>query len=336
MDETFHAMGFTDSASKGKLKELELTLREPAADQVRIRVSRAGVAFGDIIRGSDTVIPIKSYPFVPGYDVAGTVEAAGSDVSSLHPGDRVLAFCETGGYAQFINIRSDLAVKIPDTVAFSQAVALTLNYVTAWQMMFDTARLSGGESILIHSAAGGVGSAVLDLARYAGIKAYGTASQGKREFVRSFGAVPIDYKNEDYGEVLKRYEPAGVDAAFDARGFSSAAVTRESVRKKGQLVVFGYLENNKQGMLVIRKMTFLSGLLNLFLNQKGRKTALYGINPLKKTAYFRSTVEKLLKLAQEKKIDPAIFDELPLSKAEEAQQLLLQSKVTGKVVLDCE
>ena len=336
MENKYKAMGFADPGNKGMLTELTLLRTEPAPDQVCIRVHRAGVAFGDIIRGSDQIIRIKSYPFIPGYDIAGTVISAGSKVQDLKPGDRVLAYCETGGYAQFINIRADMAVKIPDSVAFEQAVALTLNYVTAWQMMFDTARVSKGDTILIHSAAGGVGSAVLDLARYAGLKTYGTASASKHDFVRSFGALPIDYKSENYTEALKRHEPEGVDAAFDALGFSSAAVTRESVKRKGKLVMFGYLENNRRGKLDIDKKAFLVGLFNLFVRTKGRKTALYGINALKKTAYYRETEKKLLALAAEKKIVPAIYDVLPLSKANEAQLMLSQSRVAGKVVLNCE
>lgn len=323
--------------SPENLNELKLrknSLPKPGKGEVQIRVHRAGVAFGDIIRGTNTVMKIK-FPWTPGYDVAGFVTAVGKGVKDLKAGQRVTAFSFANGYSQMINISSEMVLPLPESVSFEMAVALNLNYVTAYQMMTRIAPVKEGDTILVHSAAGGVGSAVLDLARSRKIKAYGTASTGKQEFITSLGAEPIDYSKVDFVSVLNRLEPLGIDAAYEARGLENALLTRKVIGRKGSLVIFGYVEMfSREKSVNVRE--FAMKLLKLLIFNKGIRTRFYGINPMKKTKWYREDLENLIGLAAEGKINPKIHAVLPLESASEAQDLLLQSKVRGKVLLDCE
>lgn len=325
------AMGVLGPDSRGRLGEVELPIREPGAGQVLIKVERAGVAFGDIMRSSGKYTRIKAYPMVPGYDVAGRIEKIGRGINDFRPGDEVTAYCQTGGYARYLTIDSSLALLLPEGLGFDKAVALNLNYLTAWQMMHRVAGLKHGDSAFTHSAAGGVGSAILDIARLEGIRMFGSCSRGKLDFVRGLGADAIDYQAVDFVDYVLSKEPGGVDAAFEALGPANAAATRRVVRKGGHLVLFGYLGtfSSDAGR---REMLKLPGLL---LMNRGRKTSLYGINPFARRDWYREDLGKLLSLAAAGKLSPVIDSVLTLKHAAEAHERLLSGAVRGKIILDC-
>ena len=195
------------------LKLIEEEIREPAPNEVCIRILACGVAFADVLMRRGLYSGVPSLPYSPGYDIAGTVESCGAAITQWKPGDQVCALTQTGGYSKFILLPESELVRVPDGLDPADTVSLVLNYTTACQLIHRIAHLQRGESVLIHGAAGGVGTASLQLGSIAGIKMFGTASKSKHALISSLGGIPIDYRTEDF--VLRA---AGVDAVFDPIG----------------------------------------------------------------------------------------------------------------------
>jgi NADPH2:quinone reductase len=156
-------------------------------------------------------------------------------VKEFKPGERVVALTQFGGYAQYVCVDKNIPIKIPDKMDLDAAVSLVLNYITAFQMIHSTARLKKGNTVLIHSAAGGVGTALLQLGKVMGLKIYGTASVMKHTIVEKYGFA-IDYKNEDFVQRIKELEPEGLDAVVFFQLF--VIIYRDSV--KNEIFLSGY------------------------------------------------------------------------------------------------
>ena len=174
------------------LEVVERDAPEPGRGEVRVRVLAAGVAFADVLMRHGKYPGAPKIPFTPGYDLVGEVEKLGEGVGGVTVGQRVAALTQVGSYAQRVVVAAEELVPVPDGVDPAEAVALVLNYVTAYQMLHRVAEVRPGERILVHGAAGGVGTALLDLGRLGGLEAYGTASAAKHDAVRRFRATPID------------------------------------------------------------------------------------------------------------------------------------------------
>jgi NADPH:quinone reductase-like Zn-dependent oxidoreductase len=152
----------------------------------------------------------------------GVIDKLGDGVSDFAPRETVAALTMFGGYAQYLCVAAAELTRVPPGVDPAEAVSLVLNYVTAQQMIHRVAGLAAGQSVLIHGAAGGVGTAALELGKLAGLKMYGTASRGKHDLVTALGGIPIDYRSDDFvARVLQMTGGVGVDAAFDAVGGSN-------------------------------------------------------------------------------------------------------------------
>src|ERR1700735_3876424 len=177
---------------------VEDDIRDPGAGEARIRILATGVAFADVLMRRGLYSPVPPLPYSPGYDIVGTVESCGPGVTQWKPGDLVIALSMTGGYSRYIVLPESELVRMPTGLDPAEAVSLVLNYTTAYQLIHRIAKLRQGESVLIHGAAGGVGTAALQLGSLAGLKMFGTASKPKHDLVASLGGVPIDYRNEDF------------------------------------------------------------------------------------------------------------------------------------------
>jgi len=201
------------------LKVIEEDLPAPRSGEVRLRVLAIGVAFADVLMRYGMYPNTPPLPFSPGYDVAGVIDDLGEGVSGFAPGDTVAALIMLGGYSPYVCVPASELTRVPAGVDPAEAVSLVLNYVTAQQLIHRIAGLEPGQTVLIHGAAGGVGTATLELGRLAGLKMFGTASRGKHDLVTALGGIPIDYKKDDFvARVLQMTSSAGVDAAFDAVG----------------------------------------------------------------------------------------------------------------------
>ena len=327
------------------LQVLEEECPEPKDGEVRVKVLAAGVSLPDIMAREGIHPETPPVPFTPGWDLVGAVDRLGDGVSGIEPGQVVAAMPISGAYAEFVCLPQRELVAVPSELDPSEAVSLVLNYVTAYQMLHRAAKVRAGQRALIHGAAGGVGTALLQLGRLAELEMYGTCSSKGAGVVSDLGGIPIDYKNRDFVEEIHRLSGGGVDVVFDGIGGSHIWRSRKALRPGGRVVAYGLTGSLRGGRLAsgrsggrqrIRAI-LIFGVYNaggwLF---PGRKRVVpYSIQTLKrlKPALFRQDLIALLELLQQKKIKPLIAQRFPLAKARQAQESLGKGGVTGKIVL---
>src|SRR5216110_3838039 len=212
----------------------------PGPGEVRVRVLAAGVSFSDALLRTGTYLGGPKPPFTPGYELVGVVEELGPGCSRLREGDRVAALTVWGAYAERVCVPEADAVEVPEDLDPAEVVSLVLTYVTAYQVLHRTANVKSGETVLVHGAAGRVGTAVLELGALAGLRLYGTASARDRAAVERLGAVAIDYRNEDFlARVRELTGGEGVDVVLDSLGGPISLRSFRALRPGGRLVVFG-------------------------------------------------------------------------------------------------
>jgi len=324
-----------------RLDLTETSVPPPGEGQVRVRMLAAGVAFADLMI-REGVYPIKlDWPRTPGYDIVGEIEAVGPGVTdSLQPGTRVAALTVHGSYAEYRLLPADQCVPVPDTVDPAQAVALVLNYLTAWQMLFRVAHLNAGDTVLIHAAAGGVGTAVLELAGRFDLHVIGLCSAAKHDRVRALGGTPIDYRQEDVGaRVSELTEGRGVEAVLDAVGGKETRRSWKLLAPTGMLVCYGALSVAAQGRVRLRNALPAVmaaprfSALRLFSEVKG--VAGYNVDSWRRQrpAAYRADLGELIRLLAEGALDPIIAERIPLAEAARAQQMLGAGHTEGKLVL---
>jgi NADPH:quinone reductase-like Zn-dependent oxidoreductase len=316
------------------LQVVEKELREPAVRQVRLKVLAAAVCRPDITarRGealySGTPLGQK-VPFVPGYAVIGRVDAVGKDVRGVVVGERVGALTVSGGYSEYVYWPADRLIPVPAGLDPAEAVPLILNYIVAYQVLHRSARVKTGDKVLIIAASGGIGTALLQLGRLAGLGMYGLASRSKHPLLAEYGAVPIDYSTQDFTEVIRRAEPAGLEAVFD--GMMRLSDIRDGLsllKRGGTLVSYGEPES----LPALFRILGTNILSNLLPNGKSFKlygTSFYTFNPRP----FLQDWTELFRLLEESRIKPVIEKKLPLLEAARANELLESGRVTGNVVL---
>src|SRR5499426_2474831 len=180
------------------LRVVEEESPEPGYGEVRVRVQAAGVSLPDIMAREGVHPETPRPPFTPGWDLVGAVDRLGAGVSGVELGQIVAAMPIHGAYAEFICLPRRELVPVPSGLDATEAVSLILNYITAYQMLHRSAHVRSGQRALVHGAAGGVGSALLQLGRVAGLELYGTCSSRSARAVSDLGAVPIDYQHEDF------------------------------------------------------------------------------------------------------------------------------------------
>jgi NADPH:quinone reductase len=275
------------------------------------------------------------------------VDRLGEGVSGIEPGQIVAALPISGAYAEFVCLPQRELVPVPSGLDAAAAVSLILNYVTAYQMLHRSVQVRAGQTVLIHGAAGGVGSALLQLGRLAGLKMYGTCSAQKAAAVSELGGIPIDYRNLDFVEEIHRLTSEGVDVVFDGIGGPHIWRSRQALRPDGRVVAYGLTaslrgERLASGVPVRRHRYRAIAIFGLYIAGgwllPGRKRVVpYSIQWLKRLrpALFRQDLIALLDLLQQEKIKPLIAHRLPLAEARQAHELLGKGGVTGKIVLVC-
>ena len=317
------------------LQVVENDLRPPAAGEIRIKVLAAAVSRPDVTvrRGealySGTLLGQK-LPFVPGYAVIGDVDAVGEGIRESLIGERVGVLTVTGGYTEFLYWKSDRLIPVPAELDPAEAVPLILNYIVAYQVMHRSARVKAGEKVLIIGASGGIGTALLQLGQLAGLKMYALASKDKNDILAEYGAMPIDYRTQDFVEFIRQREPEGLDAIFD--GMTRPDYIRGGLsllRRSGRWVSYG----EPAGFSTLFRV--LATLLAVNLLPNGKSFKLYGTS-----FYFvgdkRPFLEDwaaLFNLLREGKIKPVIAKRFSILEAAQANELLESGQVVGNVVL---
>jgi NADPH:quinone reductase-like Zn-dependent oxidoreductase len=305
-------------------------IRDPGPKELRIRVLASGVSYADVLMRHGMYPGVPPIPYSPGYDIVGTVDSCGAGVTQWKSGDLVAALTQTGGYSRHIVLSESEPVRVPVGLDPAEAVSLVLNYTTAYQLLHRIANLRSGQSVLIHGAAGGVGTAALQLGSLAGLKMFGTASKAKHHLVVALGGIPIDYRTEDFGQIA-----AGVNAVLDPIGGRNWLRSYRALGKGGRFIGYGMsaaIEGGRRNMILAASSLAWLGLAGLV---SGKSARWYNIMTEKKKhpAWLREDLSRLLTMLQEKSISPVIADRLPLRHAARASELLERASVSGKIVL---
>jgi NADPH:quinone reductase-like Zn-dependent oxidoreductase len=219
----------------------EAATPQPAQGEVLIKVAAAGINFADIMARLGLYPDAPKPPCVVGYEVAGEVAAVGPSCAGFKAGDKVIALTRFGGYASHVSVRQEQGFPLPGGLDFAQGAALPVTYLTAYQLVVAMGRLRAGETVLVHSAAGGVGLSAINLATIIGAKVIGVASAAKHDFLRQRGVLGlIDSRATDLVDRVRQLTNGrGVDLALDARGGRSWRESYDCLAPTGRLAVFG-------------------------------------------------------------------------------------------------
>lgn len=326
MGKTYRQVVATARGRPEVMQVVETELREPGPGEVRVRILAVAVCQDDVAVRQGKRPFLASIPFVPGYSFIGEVDALGVDVDDFARGERVAALVNYGAYAEYFHIAHKKLVKMPRTLDPAPASTLILNNLTAYQVMHREAQVKAGESALIVGASGGVGSALLQLGKEMGLKMYGLASKSKHHLLTEWGATPIDYRNQDFVEVLRRAEPQGLDYVFNGMAEDYMAPGMQVLRRGGTFVHYGGPESKRGLLLVILRLLFYSLLPN-GKALKGYGTHRAGLNSMKEDW------AELFRLLETGSLRPAIADVIPLLEAARANERLESGEVVGNLVL---
>jgi NADPH:quinone reductase-like Zn-dependent oxidoreductase len=267
----------------------------------------------------------------------GTIDAIGEDVQGLRPGERVAAFTLFGGYARYLCVPAQsVAGGIPPGLDAAQAVALVLNYTTAYQMLHRVASVSRGQSVLVYGGSGGVGSALLDLANHFGATVAAAVSKRWQDSFKSQAGLLFDERDPACNGAIREFRNDGFDAAFDPIGGSHVWRTRTLVKRNGKLVVFGIASAVKGNGRRDRSEVLRLGLL-LAASKVWRRPSveLYAIDQRVKTkrAEINEDIRTLMDLLHSGAIHPRIGATFPLAEASKAHELIESRNNVGKIVL---
>jgi NADPH2:quinone reductase len=323
---------------------IEEEIPTPKAGEARVRVLAAGVSLPDVLAREGVHPETPRVPYTPGWDLVGSIDRLGDGVIGFELGEKVAAMPIHGCYAQYVCVPERKLVPVPAGVDAAEAVAVVLNYVTAYQMLHRSVKAQSGQRMLIHGATGGVGSAMLQLAKLAGVTMYGTCSAQAAGVVLELGGIPIDYKSTDFVQEIRRLTGAGVDAVFDGIGGDNLWRSREAVREGGRVVTYGFQSKMRGGRMTtgsggrhpIRESAELGRFIVRNWFKPGRKSMVpYSIQWLMRfrPAWFRQDLLTLLDLLERAKIKPLIAQRLPLQDARRAHEMLGEGGVLGKIVL---
>jgi len=312
----------------------------PENGQVCVRIHRAGVNFAELMMRQGLYGSNPDFPFTPGYEAAGVVIGLGEGVDSLIVGERVLAMTGFGGYSEKVCLDARRVVPIPDSVSFDQAAAIPVTYGTAFHMLAHLGRISEGDTVLIHHAAGGVGTAVAQICDAFGASLIvGTASAPKKNFVESMGVRFVDREKEDFVEVCKKMTGGkGVHHAIDPVGGKHLMRSYKSLRKGGKLYYFGAsaaVKGQKRSRFSELRMWWGMPRFDPLRLMSSNK-AVFGVHMglLEDESIFKGHLDSLSKMLQEGKIDPVIDSVWRFENVADAQMHMHDRGNRGKVLLD--
>ena len=292
------------------LKYEDLPRPEPKEAQILVRVIAAGVNPVDEAGRSERSAKFFgiTLPFVPGYDIAGIVEKTGGKITKFKTGDSVYAYLSLtngGGYAEYALTTEREAAPKPKSLRNVDAAAVPVVALTAWQALIDTAKLSAGQTVLIHGGSGGVGTFAIQIAKARGAKVIATASTANQDFLKQLGAdVAIDYTKTKFEDVAKN-----VDVVLDSVGKDTLARSYGVVKKGGFIV------------------TLVARIDHAELDKHGIRGASLGVEP------DSNELTEIGKLIDEKKIKVIVSQTFPLSEAIKAQEQIATGHTRGKIVL---
>ncbi|MFF0965959.1 medium chain dehydrogenase/reductase family protein [Streptomyces sp. NPDC003703] len=312
-----------------------------APGRVVIRMEATGVSFAEQQMRRGRYYDQPPFPFVPGYDLVGTVVAAGDGVPSALVGTRVAALLKVGGWASHVAVDAADVVPVPAGLDPAEAETVVINGITAWQMLHRKARVRAGGTVLVHGANGGVGSVLVQLAAAAGAKVIGTASARHHDALRAKGVVPVDYRTEDVPARVRALAPGGVDAVFDHVGGPGIVDSWRLLAPGGTLVSYGTAstrDDEGSQQLPVLKLLGRVWLWNALPNR--RHAYFYNVWAGRSLgrdrfrARLRADLTSVFRALEQGEITAQVAARLPLDRIADAVRLAESGTVAGKVVLN--
>ena len=310
---------------------------EPGNNEVMIEVHRAGINFADLMMRQGLYGAAPDFPFTPGYEVSGVIRAIGPDVERHNVGDRVVALTGFGGYAEQVVVSEERAWTLPDNVSFDAAAAMPVTYLTAHHMLVHLGNFREGDSVLVHHAAGGVGTATAQIVKaLKGGRIYGTASAEKSDFVEEMGMIHIA-RGEDFVQRIKG-ESDGVHHALDPVGGKHVMESYKALRNGGRLYVFGAssaVKGPKRSLWTAIKMWRTTPRFDPIRMMNSNKSV-YGVHMgmWKDEEIAREQMVALASMLEKGQIDPVIDSVYRFEDVAKAQQYIHNRGNRGKVLLD--
>ncbi|OXM45284.1 medium chain dehydrogenase/reductase family protein [Amycolatopsis alba] len=335
----------TEVVLPGKVEPEGLELRErplpePGPGQVVVAMEATGVSFAEQQMRRGKYYDQPPFPFVPGYDLVGTVLTTGDGVDNAFAGRRIAALTKVGSWASHVVLDAADVVPVPDGLGAEEAETAVVNGITAWQMLHRKARVRAGQTILVHGANGGVGSLLVQLATQAGVRVIGTASERHHEALRRWGVTPIDYRTEDISARVRELAPEGVDAVFDHVGGASVPASWKLLARGGTLVSYGSAATrDDEGSKQLPVLKILARVMVWNSLPNGRSAYFFNVwagRSFAKNRFrarLREDLTQVFAALKDGTITAQVAARLPLSRVAEAMRLAESGTVAGKVVL---
>jgi NADPH2:quinone reductase len=321
-----HAIQVTEVGGPEVLKWVEVPTQAPGPGQVRIKQKAVGLNFIDVYYRQGTYPPPGGFPFSPGGEGAGVVDAVGEGVKGLQAGDRIVYYAATGGYADVRLLDAARAVKLPDEIDFKTAAASFLKGLTAACLLRRTYKVEPGTTVLLHAAAGGVGSLASQWAAALGATVIGTVGSDEKAklAIRNGCAHAINYRKEDFVARVKEItDGKGVDVVYDSVGKDTFPGSLDCLRPLGLWAAFG----QSSGLSPEFQINLLQQKGSLFATRMSLFTY------CAKRADLEAAAHDLFDVIRAGKVKVEIGQEFPLSTAAEAHKALESRKTTGATVL---
>lgn len=341
---TYRALVLTGYGGYDKVK-LQVKKGKPAlkAGEIQVRVKTCGLNFADLMARQGLYDRLPSPPVTPGMECAGVVEAVGEEVTDRKVGDRVMVLNRFGLWQEVVVTPVNHTFLIPDGMSFEEAAALPVNYITAYMMLFDFGNLRPNQSVLIHAAAGGVGTAATQLCKTVNdVTVFGTASATKHEAITETGVThAIDYRTKDYVEEVRKISPKGMDIILDPLGGTDTHKGYNLLKPMGKLITYGaanMLAGQKKNLIAVAKNWYHQfSIHTLSLIQGNKSVCGFHLGYLDgETELITTVMNTILDLYKQGKIKPRIDSTWHLEQVGDAMRKMQERNNIGKVILTTE
>ncbi|XP_054614709.1 synaptic vesicle membrane protein VAT-1 homolog [Dunckerocampus dactyliophorus] len=341
---TYRALVLTGYGGYDKVK-LQVKKGKPAlkAGEIQVRVKVCGLNFADLMARQGLYDRLPSPPVSPGMECSGVVEAVGEEVTDRKVGDKVMVLSRFGLWQEVVVVPAKHTFLIPEGMSFEEAAALPVNYITAYMMLFDFGNLRPNQSVLIHAAAGGVGTAATQLCKTVkDVTVFGTASAAKHETISQAGvAHPIDYRTKDYVEEVRKISPKGLDVVLDPLGGSDTHKGYNLLKPMGKLITYGaanMLAGQKKNLLAVAKNWYHQfSIHTLNLIQGNKSVCGFHLGYLDgETELISQAMNTILDLYKQGKVKPRIDSTWHLEQVGDAMRKMQERNNVGKVLLTTE
>jgi NADPH:quinone reductase len=319
--------------SADELEVVDAPLPTAGRGEVRVRVLASSVNYTEVLirRHLYPQTMRLQPPFVLGYDVVGEIDQLGDGVRGFQVGDRVADMTVVGSNAAYRTLRAKDVARVPVDIDAAEAATLILSWTTAYQLLHRSARVTPGQRVLVHGAAGAVGQALLVLGRLAGLEVWGAARGRHGSLIRELGARPIDYQREDFTRVL----PGGFDVVFDGIGEDGYRRSFAALKPGGLLLAIGYSASAQAQQRIRNIMTAVARMYLWRFLPGGKHARFYSINMMRARhpAWFREDLERLFGLLATGAIQPRVAERISFDEVAEAHRRLEAGGLEGKLVL---